>query len=164
MQLLDPLAVAPRAMAQIQKGALLTVASGASRNTMTIGWAAIGFCWRRPVLMVAVRDSRHTFTLMETAADFTVSVPTRDLKEVLTFCGTQSGRDVDKFQALGLDIRDGLHTRSPVIDAPAMHFECRIVFKAPMDPEHLGGDLAGLYPAKDYHTLYFGDILACYET
>lgn len=164
MQSLDPLEAAPRAMAQIQKGALLTVASGDVRNVMTIGWATIGFCWRKPILMVAVRNSRHTFPLMETAADFTVSVPTEDLKEALAFCGTRSGRDVDKFQALGLKIRESRRVQSPVIDTPAIHFECRIVFKAPMDPRHLDDDLAGLYPAKDYHTLYFGEILACYES
>ena len=27
-----------------------------------------------------------------------------------------------------------------------------------------GGQLASLYPKKDYHTLYFGEIVACYET
>lgn len=165
MSHLDPLAVAPRAMAQIPKGALLTVAAGGARNTMTIGWASIGFCWRKPVFMVAVRNSRHTFTLLETAADFTVTVPTGDFQAALAFCGTKSGREVDKFQALGLGTREGLQTRSPVIDAPGIHFECRIVFKAPMDPRHvMDADIAGLYPARDWHTLYFGAILACYET
>lgn len=164
MQTLDPLAVAPRAMAQITKGALLTVASGTARNTMTIGWGTIGFCWRKPVLMVAVRNSRHTFSLLETAADFTVSVPTGDLKAALAFCGTKSGREVDKFQALGLNTREGLQTRSPVVEIPGIHFECRIAFKAPMDPRHMDADIADLYPEKDYHTLYFGEILACYET
>jgi hypothetical protein len=34
-----------------------------------------------------------------------------------------------------------------------------------MDPAHLDkGYDSSLYPKKDYHTLYFGEILACYET
>lgn len=32
------------------------------QNAMTIDWAAAGFCRHRPLLMVAVRDSRHTYT------------------------------------------------------------------------------------------------------
>ena len=33
-----------------------------------------------------------------------------------------------------------------------------------MDPKFLDKECEGLYPQKDYHTLYFGEILACYET
>jgi len=34
-----------------------------------------------------------------------------------------------------------------------------------MDRAYLDKDHnSSLYPKKDYHTLYFGEILACYET
>jgi len=34
-----------------------------------------------------------------------------------------------------------------------------------MDPAHFEKDYdSSLYPKKDYHTLYFGEIQACYET
>ena len=39
MKRIDYMTVAPKAMAQIKKGAFLTVKSGESINTMTIGWA-----------------------------------------------------------------------------------------------------------------------------
>ena len=32
-----------------------------------------------------------------------------------------------------------------------------------MDPGNLIEEYQGIYPAKDYHTLYFGEILASYE-
>ena len=48
-------------MAQLIKGAFLTVSVDDEVNTMTIGWATIGHMWRLDVFMVAVRDSRHTF-------------------------------------------------------------------------------------------------------
>jgi hypothetical protein len=32
-----------------------------------------------------------------------------------------------------------------------------------MDPKFLAGELNSLYPKKDYHTLYFGEIAACYR-
>jgi hypothetical protein len=47
---------------------------------------------------------------------------------------------------------------------PGIHLECLIRFKAAMDPRYLVDALENLYPAKDYHTLYFGEIAACYET
>ncbi len=96
MRNVDCMAVAEKAMQQIKKGAFITVKSGEDLNTMTIGWATIGFVWRKPVLMVAIRDSRHTFGIIEKAADFTVSVPLTDMHDAVMFCGTKSGRDVDK--------------------------------------------------------------------
>ena len=53
---------------------------------------------------------------------------------------------------------------SPIIDIPGIHYECKIVYKSAMDNTFLDGDLEKLYPKKDYHTLYCGEILACYET
>ena len=164
MEPVDYLAIADDIIEKIKAGAFLTVRAGDRLNTMTIGWAFLGFCWRKPVFMVAVRDSRHTFGLIEKASDYTVSVPTGDMKEAIMYCGTKSGRDGDKLAACGLKTLEGRKVASPVIDAPAIHFECRIIFKSAMDPSHLAADLTPLYPEKDFHTLYFGEIMACYRT
>lgn len=163
MEKVDYMAVAEAAMAQIRKGAFLTVSDGDNLNTMTIGWATIGFVWRKPVLMVAVRDSRHTFGILEKAADFTVSVPSGDMNDAVMYCGTKSGRDVDKFTTCDLKTKTALEVTSPVIETPGVHFECKIIYKSAMDPALLDPALDSLYPEKDYHTLYFGEILAAYE-
>jgi len=157
------MAVAEGAMNRIKEGAFLTVKAQDAINTMTIGWAAIGYVWGKPIFMVAVRDSRHTFGIMEKAQDFTVSVPMTDMRDAIMFCGTKSGRNHDKFKACGLALLDAQKTVTPIIQTPGLHFECRIVFKAPMDPSRLAADYHTLYPQKDYHTLYFGEILDCYE-
>ena len=60
--------------------------------------------------------------------------------------------------------KKALHTESPVIDVPGVHYECRIVYKSAMDSAFLDPALEKLYPNKDYHTLYFGEILTCYTT
>ncbi|MEN6473680.1 MAG: flavin reductase family protein [Syntrophaceae bacterium] len=164
MKQCDPFAVSQTVMTRIQKGAFLTVKAGEALNTMTIGWGLIGFIWQRPVFLAAVRDSRHTFTIIEKASDFTVSVPAAGMKEALMFCGTKSGRDLDKFKAVGLVPMAAEHTVSPVLKLNGIHLECLIRFKAPMNPALLDPALEELYPARDYHTLYFGEILACYET
>jgi flavin reductase (DIM6/NTAB) family NADH-FMN oxidoreductase RutF len=163
MEKVNYMEVAEKAMAQIKKGAFLTVKAGDALNTMTIGWATIGFCWQKPVLMVAVRDSRHTFGLLEKAGDFTVSVPSEKVTEEIMFCGTKSGRDVNKFDACGIAPLDAQAVSSPIIDIKGIHMECRIVVKTRMNPELMTRDYDSLYPEKDYHTLYFGEIQACYE-
>ena len=156
--------VAEKAMAHIKKGVFLTVRSGDIINTMTIGWATFGYIWRKPIMMVAVRSSRYTFGIIENADDFTVSIPWVDMSKEITFCGTKSGRDFDKFKTCNLTIVESQKVVSPIIKTPGLHYECKIVYKTAMDPAHLVETYEELYPEKDYHTLYFGEIVDCYET
>ena len=147
----------------LEKGAFLTVGVNGVLNTMTVGWGMMGVCWRKPVLMVAVRNSRHTFQLMEQADNFTVSMPSGNLRDEIFYCGTKSGKDVDKFAECGLRTAKSQTVSSPIIDTAGIHLECRLIYKTPMDPACLAQAQQSLYPHKDYHTLYFGEISACYE-
>jgi flavin reductase (DIM6/NTAB) family NADH-FMN oxidoreductase RutF len=165
MKDLDYMEIAEDASAKIKKGAFLTVQAGDKLNTMTIGWALFGVVWQKPIMMVAVRSTRHTFGIIEQARDFTVTVPQGGMDKELALCGTKSGRDMDKFQAAKLVTAKAKKVVSPIIKAPGYHYECRIVYKSAMDPAHLdSGYDTTIYPQKDYHTLYFGEIVACYET
>ncbi|PKN69846.1 MAG: flavin reductase [Deltaproteobacteria bacterium HGW-Deltaproteobacteria-12] len=162
---LNYMSIAEDAMKKIKKGAFLTVKTGNELNTMTIGWATFGVVWQKPIMMVAVRSTRHTFGIIERAADFTVTVPAGDMGKETAFCGSKSGRDVDKFKICNLEIFNSQKVASPIIKIRGHHYECKIVYKSAMHPAHLDKNYDSfLYPQKDYHTLYFGEILACYET
>lgn len=161
----DQKGVVEDSLKKLSQGVFLTVKSGNALNTMTIGWATFGVVWNKPILMVAVRSSRHTFGIIEKAEDFTVTIPSGDLRREIAFCGTKSGRDVDKFEACSLKTAPARRIASPVIQTPGRHYECRILYKSAMDPSFLAEECdSAFYPRKDYHTLYFGEILDCYET
>lgn len=165
MRDVDYMSVAEDSMNKIKAGVFLTVKSEKRLNTMTIGWATFGFIWRKPIMMVAVRSSRHTFGIIEAAKVFTVSIPAGDMRKEIAFCGSKSGLDVDKFKMCNMETTGGRKVDSPVIKTRGRHYECKIIYKSAMDPAHLDKDYDSLlYPQKDYHTLYFGEILACYET
>jgi flavin reductase (DIM6/NTAB) family NADH-FMN oxidoreductase RutF len=154
--------MAPQFMKRVEEGAFLVVKGKEQVNIMTIGWAMLGIIWSRPIMMVAVRTSRFTHGIIEGADSFTVSTPMGDMKKEINFCGSKSGRDLDKLKECGLSITKAKKISTPVLKIPGYHFECRIVYKTPMDPKFLSPDLANIYPAKDYHTLYFGEIMASY--
>ena len=165
MKDVDYISVAQDSINKIKEGAFLTVKSGNGLNTMTIGWASFGVVWIKPIMMVAVRSSRHTFGIIEAAKDFTVTVPAGDMRKEIAFCGSNSGRDMDKFKLSNLETTGSRQVASPIIRTRGRHYECRIVYKSAMDPAHLDKEYDSfLYPDKEYHTLYFGEILACYET
>lgn len=160
----EAVAVASEAMEQLPTGAFLTVKHKKRLNTMTIGWGTLGIIWAKPVFIAAVRNTRYTYSLIERESEFTVSLPALGTRrQELAFCGTNSGKDVDKFAKTGLTLRDAQQTVTPVINIPGLHFECKTLLRAPIAPELLDSSLADVYPDKDFHTFYFGEIVAAYR-
>jgi flavin reductase (DIM6/NTAB) family NADH-FMN oxidoreductase RutF len=144
-------------------GALLVAGAGKS-NIMTIGWGVLGVIWGRPVLTVLVRPSRHTHGFMESHDEFTVCIPTKEMKEAVAFCGTKSGRDVDKAAECGFTMKPGIETAVPYIHECPVHYECRIVQRNQVEASTLDAEIVGqYYPSGDFHTVYFGEILGVYR-
>ena len=170
MEIHEMFQLVPQAAEQLPRGAFLT-AGGALWNPMTIGWAQFGTIWSKPVMSVMVRKSRYTYGLMEQSDVFTVSVPhEKTLVKELGFCGSRSGRDVNKQESAGLT---RLAARAGGADAVAecgTIFECRIVQKqlldlSTLDPEirrrNYGSNQA--LPDGDPHVIYVGEVLAAYQ-
>ncbi len=91
---------------KIAAAALLTATDKDGKaNTMTVSWGGTGILWGREVAFVFVRPERHTFRFSENGDTMTLSFfgsDRKDRKDTLTFCGTKSGREVDKFEACNL--------------------------------------------------------------
>ncbi len=154
----------PQVMKQIKAGAFLVVRAGDDLNVMTIGWASFGIIWGKPIMTVAVRPTRHTFGIIERAHDFSVSVPAAGMAKEIEFCGTRSGRNCDKVKECGLETFPAVKVHAPILAIAGTHVECNIVCKTAIDPDKLADDYKKLYPNKDFHTLYFGEIVDCYWT
>lgn len=139
---------------------------GEKPNTMTIGWASVGWLWNKPVFMVLVRPQRHSYDMLLCAGEFTVSVPTANpLRKELAFAGTASGRDCDKFSGHGLTALPAQVVNAPIVGECGLHFECRTLLTQDMTPDRMAAEiLDGSYSARDFHTLFFGEILRCYTT
>lgn len=149
---------------QLPKGTFLTVKDkDGNLNTMTIAWGSLGFMWNKPVFTVMVRYSRHTHKLIENAEDFTVNFPTNNqLKKELAFCGSKSGRNLDKFKELNLEIIDGKNVKSPILAECDINLECKIIHKQTLDTSGMNEKVKNIYgDEKDYHVLYFGEIVSC---
>ena len=131
-------------------------------NVMAIGWGTIGVIWRRRILTVLVRPSRYTHELIEESNDFTVNIVTPQLKEVVQYCGTVSGRDHNKFKEKQLTAIPSQKVRAPIIKQCILHFECQVVYKNDLIQSELEKSIIPLfYPKGDFHRVYFGEIVAC---
>ena len=142
---------------------LVTLGADGKANVMTIGWGTIGSIWARPVFIVLVRPSRHTYSLLEQVGDFTVNVPPRELATAVSHCGAVSGRDHDKFKEMQLTPIPSREVRPPIVRECVVHYECRTLHRNDVAPDALVPAVREeAYPSGDFHRIYFGEIVAAY--
>ncbi len=145
-----------------EQGLLLASASQSGKpNAMAIGWGVLGIIWGKPMFLVLVRPSRHTFRLIEESGEFTVNVPAPGMQQIVAYFGTVSGRDHDKFREKSLTPSKAKVVSAPIIEECLVHYECRVVHKNDIIPAELKGDISATFHGSgDYHRVFFGEILS----
>lgn len=137
--------------------ALLTAGTPDKWNTMTVSWGTVGELWGKDVVCCFVRPQRHTFKFMEDSEYFTMSFFGEKDKDALKFCGSHSGKDVDKAAETGL---------VPMTIDNAVSFEqakiiivCKKMAFGEIDPKgFIDENIDNNYANKDYHKMYIGSI------
>lgn len=152
----------------MKKGVLLTTKNGDRINTMTIGWGMIGIEWGKPVFITLVRKSRFTRELLDASGEFTVNIPVNEPAEkILSYCGTHSGREVDKIQQMGLTPAAPISVGAPGFRELPMTLECKVLYRQDQDLAAIPGNLLEkFYPlsdgSRDGHIAYYGEIVNAY--
>ena len=140
---------------------LITAGTMESFNTMTANWGAFGELWHKKVCFCFVRPTRYTYKFMEREDVFTLSFFDETHRKALDYCGAHSGKDVDKIAETGL---------TPVAnESGGVYFEearivlvCRTVYFHDINPAHfLDPKIDEVYPKKDYHRMYVGEVIRC---
>ena len=156
-------------MEVLPKGCLLTTKAEGKVNTMIIGWGHIGIEWGRPIFVAYVRESRYTKQLLDKNGEFTVNVALEEPdKNIVSVCGTKSGRDMDKIDSLGLTLVEGEKVSVPGIQEMPLTLECKVIYKQDQDRKAIDPACDERFYAKgtknegDYHTAYYGEILNAY--
>ena len=165
---IDPFDYAGEFVKHMGRGILLTTKGETGVNTMTIGWGTIGIEWGRPMFVAYVRESRYTRQLLDENPEFTINCPVEEMDgKILGFCGTKSGRDLDKIEEMNLSLEEPMNISVPGIKEFPLTLECKVVYRNSQPTENLPeGILDRYYPAKDgkrdFHYAYYGEIVGAY--
>lgn len=139
---------------------LVTAGTEDSFNTMTASWGGMGVLWDKKVSIVFIRPTRYTFEFLEKTEVYTLSFLEEQYRDILMYCGTKSGRDVNKVAETSLTPAFGL---SSVYFAEArLVLECKKIYFQDITPDRfLDKTIHEYYPKKDYHRVYVGEIVKC---
>lgn len=106
---------------------LVTAVDSAGKpNIITLAWIGQA-CSDPPCVTIAIRPQRHTHAMIVASGEFVVNIPGQDMLEVVDYCGTVSGRRVDKFAKTGLTPAPATHVDAPLIEECRVNLECTVV-------------------------------------
>lgn len=140
---------------------LITAGTIESLNTMTASWGGLGVLWNKNVSFCFVRPTRYTYQFMEKSESFTLSFFEEKYRYVLNFCGSKSGRDVNKISATGITPIEDI-SGSIYFNEARLVIICKKIYFQDLNPNNfLENDIDKNYPQKDYHRMYIGEIIKC---
>jgi len=123
----------------------VSISKDGKPNIITLGWN-MPTSIKPPMVAISVGLTRYSHKLISESGEFVLAFPSEGMEDALLFCGTHSGRDVDKFKATGLTPVKAKYVKPPLIAEATVNMECRVV---------------GSIRTGD-HTIFVGEILAAY--
>ena len=144
----------------ISKRWMLVTAGDKSRfNTMTASWGCLGHLWNTNISVCFIRKERYTFKFLEENDCYSLSFFPNEYKDALTYCGTHSGKDVDKVKETKL---------TPIFDDNAPFFKeanlvfiCKKIYTDVIKEENilLPSVINNYYKTEGQHKIYVGEIV-----
>jgi flavin reductase (DIM6/NTAB) family NADH-FMN oxidoreductase RutF len=122
---------------------VVTVDKQGKPNVMGVAWWTFTSV-QPPMIAVSVGHPRYTHECLQNCKEFVVCFPSEEQAKAAWFCGTKSGRAMDKFAAAGLKAAPAKVVKPPIIEGVTVAYECKVV------AEMECGD----------HTLFSGEVVA----
>lgn len=129
-------------------------------NIMSAGWFT-PLSGDPPLVGVSVAKNRYTRELIAENREFVIAFPAENMKKEVLFCGTHSGREVDKFKEADLEAISSRKIKPPLVGGCVVNFECKVVKEIPAGNNILfiGEIVAAHVCEEEKHRLYnFGNL------
>lgn len=94
-------------------------------NIITVAWTGT-VCTNPPMLSISVRPERYSYHMIRETGEFVVNLTTEKLAYATDYCGVKSGRDTDKWKAVGLTRETASQVLAPLIKECPVNLECRV--------------------------------------
>jgi len=95
-------------------------------NIITLAWC-MPLSHNPPLVGISIAKTHLSSEMIKKTDEFVVNVPSLDLLQSVFFCGTHSGRQVDKFKETGFTAEDAHRLKkAPLIKECSGHLECQL--------------------------------------
>lgn len=141
---------------------LITAGNKQNFNTMTASWGTLGIMWGKNVAISFIRPQRYTKEFVDSNDTYSLCFFPEEYKKDLSYLGTVSGRNENKIEKCNLT--PIFLDNTPCFEESNLVFICKKLYHQDIKPEcFIDNSLdQKWYESKDYHTMYFSEILKIY--
>ena len=104
---------------------MVSCGTAENANIITIGWCGV-VSTHPPKISVSIRPERHSYNIIKESGEFVVNLTPASLVEVCEYCGTVTGRVVDKVKKTGLSVIPSSEVSAPTIENCPLSLECKV--------------------------------------
>lgn len=112
----------------VSPAVVVSVGTGSDSNLITLAWVA-RVVSKPPIMSISVRPSRHSFSLLNDLEEYVINIPFSNHVREMDFCGTRTGKRIDKWKELGLTQEKATKVRVPLIKEFPINIECKVIQK-----------------------------------
>lgn len=113
-------------------------------NIITIAWTGI-LNSEPPLVYVSIRPTRHSYEIIKSTKEFVINIPDENLVWQTDFCGTKTGKDIDKFKEANLTKEECTHLKAPSIKECPINLECKLKEIKQLGSHHMFiGEIVGI--------------------
>jgi flavin reductase (DIM6/NTAB) family NADH-FMN oxidoreductase RutF len=105
---------------------MVTTAGALRPNVMTMSWNVM-IDFEPPLVGLIISNRNFTFHLLRRTKECAINIPTARIARKVVACGNCSGRDTDKFEAVGLTAVPAARIKAPLIEECFANLECKVV-------------------------------------
>ena len=105
-------------------------------NITTIAWTGV-LNSEPPLVYVSIRPTRYSYEIIKNTKEFVINLPDEKLVYATDYCGTKSGKDVDKFLEANLTKEKCKFVSAPAIKECPISLECKLVEIKELGSHHM---------------------------
>jgi flavin reductase (DIM6/NTAB) family NADH-FMN oxidoreductase RutF len=94
-------------------------------NLLTIAWTGT-VCTNPPMCYISVRKERHSYDIIRRTGEFVINLTTEQIARATDWCGVKSGREVNKWEAMGLTPMTNDHVAAPLVGESPLSICCKV--------------------------------------
>ncbi len=126
----------------VSPAVVVSVGEWDEANLITLAWVA-RVVSEPPVMSISIRPSRHSTSLIKKLGEYVINVPNANQIREMDFCGTRTGKKINKWNELNLTKEKGSKVKVPLIKEFPINIECKVI----KEVEH------------GTHIIYLGEVL-----
>jgi len=104
---------------------LLSCGAEGKENVMTLDWHT-PLSFQPMMYAVSIGKTRYSLEIIRKSKVFVVNFVPKELEKVVLYCGTHSGRNIDKFEEAGLEKEEAETVDCPRIKQALGYLECKV--------------------------------------